>query len=263
MNRAIVVGAYEFLGFHLTMMLLEQGFEVTGITTGSREHGEYTEDKKLLVGRNANFEEYCTDEWKANGSIEEPHLIFISQYDYYFRQERDLQWEGLFGHLKGAIEETGSKPVFLLPVQYLDHKAVTGCHAVREAGVLEIYLPTLFGLWQPSVFAFQQAIEGKENKDHSSLEDQEDAIHAVEAAAGIIEAAEKNEAGPLLFWSGEEGRWRKCAVHLGIKAQEFCRQGMQPAIEKRIIREKDSYQNVLDKQREYVKKGADPSSLLR
>jgi nucleoside-diphosphate-sugar epimerase len=261
MNRAIVVGAYEFLGFHLTMKLLDRGLEVTGIVPGSRGDGDdrYTAEKKLLVGRNANFTVYSEADWKAKGSIEEPHLIFLSLYDYYFREEPGLPaWEGIFGHLKGAIEETGSKPVILMPVQYDENRGKGSC----QPGALEIYLPTLFGLWQPSAFAFQQAIEGYKNKDNPSLEHKWDAIHAEEAADGIIEAAETKKSGALLLWSGEEGRWGKCAKHLGMKEPADCSPAIAPEAERKIIREETPYHIVLDKQQEYVKRGPDPSSRL-
>jgi hypothetical protein len=263
MNRAIVVGAYEFLGFHLAMNLLELGFEVTGIDLGSQEEEGSTEEKKLMVGRNANFDEYSAADWKENGSIEEPHIIFVSLYDYYYSGKPDLfSWEGLFGHLNGALKATGSKPVFLLPVQYYENEREGIFHPYCEPGPLEIYLPTLFGRWQPSAFAFQQAIEGKENPYKASLEHKEDAIHAVEAAACIIEEAGKKEAGQLLFWSGEEGRWSKCALHLGMKVPDAIRPRILPAIEKRIIREENSFQTVLDKQMVYGKTGANPSGQL-
>ncbi|MGD6841616.1 hypothetical protein ACQCVH_03760 [Bacillus infantis] len=259
MNRAIVVGAYEFLGFHLTMKLLDRGLEVTGIVPGSRGDDRYTADKELLVGRNANFTVYSAADWKAKGSIEEPHLIFLSLYDYYFREEPELpSWEGMFGHLKGAIEETGSKPVILMPVQYDEKGGDGSC----QPGALKIYLPTLFGLWQPSAFAFQQAIEGLGKKDNNRLEHKGDAIHAAEAAEGIIEAAETKESGALLLWSGEEGRWKKCARHLGMKEPADCTPAISPEAGRKIIREETPYHIVLDKQRESLKRGKDPSSRL-
>jgi hypothetical protein len=257
MNRAIVVGAYEFLGFHLTMQLLDLGLEVAGIIPGSREDDRYTAEKRLLVGRNANFKEYSAEDWKDKGSVGEPHFIFVSLYDYYFREEPELpSWEGLFGHFKGAIEETGSKPVILMPVQFYKGSA-EGSRC--QSGALKIYLPTLFGRWQPSAFAFQQVIEGLDNKDNTRLEHKGDAIYAAEAAAGIIEAAE-TKAGTLLFSSGEEGRWGKCAKHLGMKEPANCSSVIFPEAEKKIIKEQTPYHTVLDKQLEYVKRGHDPFS---
>ncbi|MGD6899447.1 NAD(P)-dependent oxidoreductase [Bacillus infantis] len=259
MNRAIVVGAYEFLGFHLTMKLLDRGLEVTGIVPGSMGDDRYTADKELLVGRNANFTVYSEADWKAKGSIEEPHLIFLSLYDYYFREEPELaSWEGMFGHLEASIEETGSKPVILMPVQYYGDREEGSCHA----GALKIYLPTLFGRWQPSAFAFQRTIEGLGKKDNAMLEHKGDAIHAAEAAEGIIEAAETKGSGTLLLWSGEKGRWGKCAQHLGMKEPADCSPPIAPEADRKIIREETPYHIVLDKQQEYVKRGADSSSRL-
>ncbi|MCK6204268.1 hypothetical protein KZX50_02220 [Bacillus infantis] len=259
MNRAIVVGAYEFLGFHLAMKLLDRGLEVTGIVPGSGGDDRYTADKELLVGRNANFTVYSEADWKANGSIEEPHLIFLSLYDFYFREETELSlWEGMFGHLEATIEETRSKPVILMPVQYYEAGNEGNCHS----GALKIYLPTLFGLWQPSAFAFQRAIEGLENKDNTMLEHRGDAIHAAEAAEGIIEAAATEETGSLLLWSGEKGRWGKCAKHLGMKEPADCSPAIAPEADRKIIKEQIPYHIVLDKQQEYVKRSADSSSRL-
>ena len=33
MDKAIIIGVYEYLGFHLCLKFLEQGIEVTGVDT--------------------------------------------------------------------------------------------------------------------------------------------------------------------------------------------------------------------------------------
>ena len=54
MQTSVVMGAFQFVGFHLAKYLLDQGEEVVGIDWGDVS-GEAIVDKEMEIGRNSNF----------------------------------------------------------------------------------------------------------------------------------------------------------------------------------------------------------------
>ena len=57
MDKVIIVGTYEFIGFQLCLSLLEQGREVIGIHLNTNSKDPFLEEKRFEIGRNSNFTE--------------------------------------------------------------------------------------------------------------------------------------------------------------------------------------------------------------
>lgn len=74
MKKAIVFGAYQFLGFHICGALLEEGEEIIGVSFPNI-HVDDIEDKRMEIGRNANFSEIS---WNHLDSIlQDSHSDFL------------------------------------------------------------------------------------------------------------------------------------------------------------------------------------------
>ncbi|MEM5594163.1 hypothetical protein AAHH67_24715 [Niallia circulans] len=60
MKKAVIFGVYQFVGFHICSTLLEEGEEIIGISYPEISI-EDLEDKRMEIGRNANFSEKSLD----------------------------------------------------------------------------------------------------------------------------------------------------------------------------------------------------------
>lgn len=57
MDRAVILGTFEFIGFSLCKNLLDQGCEIDGIHFDKEQDDALIHEKRLTIGRNANFNE--------------------------------------------------------------------------------------------------------------------------------------------------------------------------------------------------------------
>ena len=163
MNRAIIIGTYEFLGFHFCLYLLEQGIEVIGIHLHTIDQDPFLEEKRMEIGRNDNFAEKNIDYLLSLDWFLENTFIFIDHYSYYFKQaDKDL----MSVVNKAFINHYPDQIVFLLPIQLyieaVDENFNTGIEVFpdihHDAVYSAFYLPTLYGPWQPVEYAFQHSL---------------------------------------------------------------------------------------------------------
>ncbi|WP_035209289.1 hypothetical protein [Mesobacillus boroniphilus] len=65
MERATILGIYDFIGYSLCRHMLDLGFEIDGIHQSGNIDDYFTEEKRLEIGRNANFSEISLQGWEA------------------------------------------------------------------------------------------------------------------------------------------------------------------------------------------------------
>ncbi|WP_102271833.1 hypothetical protein [Cytobacillus massiliigabonensis] len=121
MDRAIVIGTYENLGFYFCSSLLEAGYEVTGIHYKDMDE-ELLEEKRMEIGRNANFQEVLQKEGNSFTEIQEQSLIIIDFNYLYLRNpnhslEISTYLEKFLVHNEKKIKDTESKVICLLPIE--------------------------------------------------------------------------------------------------------------------------------------------------
>lgn len=121
MDRAVIIGIYESLGFHFCTSLLEEGYEVTGIQYRNMDE-ELVEQKRMEIGRNANFQEVLLKDWLPSAEIQEQTLIIIDFDFFYLRQssqaiEISKYLQQFFVQNEKKIRDTQSKVVCLLPIE--------------------------------------------------------------------------------------------------------------------------------------------------
>ncbi|WP_313800647.1 hypothetical protein [Cytobacillus sp.] len=121
MDRAVIIGIYESLGFHFCTSLLEEGYEVTGIHYSDMDE-ELVEQKRMEIGRNANFQEVLQKEWLPSAEIQEQTLIIIDFDFFYLRHssqaiEISKYLQQFYVQNEKKIRDTQSKVVCLLPIE--------------------------------------------------------------------------------------------------------------------------------------------------
>lgn len=234
MDKAVIFGAFEFVGFYLCKSLLDGGYEVVGIPFDT-EDAPFTEEKRLEVGRNTNFIEKIPD-----GNLDlfeqrrENYIWIFSLYDLYAKsQSKDGVFEesvaSMIEHTLTNSVRQEDQIVFLLPIQFgADHfeterhrplrervkKVTEDLTLVKES--LFIYLPTVFGPFQPASYYFQKMIEGSESatEGEDDWEWRQDAIFIEDLIKPMTNLIAEQRNGSFTFESGSKGRWQDCMEYL-------------------------------------------------
>ncbi|WP_066252111.1 hypothetical protein [Neobacillus drentensis] len=230
MDKAIIFGMFDFVGFHVGKHLLNKGIEVKGIHIENPDNIHFIDEKRLEVGRNANFLEQSLIEWSKNEQheISRSRLIF-SIYDLFMlKKEQILQMEEVTRPIIQFVEENKNKAkiVFILPIQMLT-RTYRGKEIERFLGNVKglvtniqlLYLPAIYGPWQPSAFLFQQAIASKYKNVNLITDVREwtnDCLFVDDAIESMLEIIESGRPGSYLIESGNEDHWDRCAEYLNI-----------------------------------------------
>jgi hypothetical protein len=225
--NSVVLAAREFLGFEICKVLLEEGSSVYAVDYGDWKNGVF-EEKWLEIGRNANLT-YASILEAA--TIKEKATCYIPLFDYLTRVDEESIYfmkKDLIKFIKtvqGYIESY----VLIVPSQLLnnnreEHEMIylmlQDCLGImKEQNWQVVYVPTLFGPWQPEGYLFQQIIS--EEKRDQFLDDPEDAIFITDAVNALMKdirgGAFKTH---YLLKSEKEGNWLSCLEVLkgGFKA---------------------------------------------
>ncbi|PLR97622.1 hypothetical protein [Bacillus sp. T33-2] len=225
MDRATIVGVFGFVGYSLCTALLERGIQVKGVNQTEQNQGAFFEEMRMEIGRNANFSEMSFEQWLLEGeNLEQEAPIILSFYDIYMKNSEDrlLEQPGIISKLKEWSGINGNLTL-LLPAQLAQFDGKTDMppielfiQSLKESRIQhkEIYLPTIFGPWQPEEYFFQQLIlQEKQKLDAPVLSEKEwtgDAMFIDDAVDSLIKLIEEPETGRFLLKSMETNLWDKC-----------------------------------------------------
>ena len=219
MGTYIVVGAYQFVGFHVTQYLLGQGEEVIGIDWEGFKTNQYIiEEKELEIGRNANFTYFPINKLRLL-DVSEQFTILLSFYDS--RKGKtgltDLHIDDIVSFLEKCKKNdhvNGLKIMILLPIDgdTDEFQAVlSACEGMES--VKMVFLPTIYGPWQPESMSFEAGTSQLEQSAiHATLasEFREDALFItdfIDAFERILSSTDRN----IHLCSSIEDHWKKCA----------------------------------------------------
>jgi hypothetical protein len=215
--NSIVLAAREFLGFEICKALLEEGNSVYAFDYGDWKSGVF-EEKWLEIGRNANLTYASILEAAA---IKEKVTCYIPLFDYLTRIDEESIYfikKDLIRFIK-KMQDNIESYVLIVPSQLLnnhreEHEMIylilQDClDIMKEQNWQVVYVPTLFGPWQPEGYLFQQLIS--EEKRDQFLDDPEDAIFITDAVNTLMKdirgGAFKTH---YLLKSEKEGNWLTC-----------------------------------------------------
>lgn len=149
MTKTIVIGAYSFLGFHISNQLLQDGQEVIGVEWDEEVLNE-DEEKELLFGRNDNFT--FLQEQHIQNHLAEVDLICISLYDYFLYNDSFMNI--LDGKLEAFLSNEvhcKGKVILFLPYQVKNdvRKALEKWknRLIGEKSFSFVYISELYGPW--------------------------------------------------------------------------------------------------------------------
>ncbi len=211
MDRAVILGTYEFIGFHLCLSLLEKGIEVIGIHLPSLSNDEYLEEMRFSVGRNSNFIEMDETFFEQKQTFSDNTFFFIDYYSYY-RNYKESEMKAI---LKQLIDHINVHYIFIFPIQLCNEKAVQEfpIQLMKCQDHVQIYyLPTIYGPWQPLHFTFQQAIDNPDKP--VNIDEREwinDALFISDAIDYIIGHLEEKKKQKVLLKSTIDNHWKKAA----------------------------------------------------
>ncbi|MED1202503.1 hypothetical protein [Heyndrickxia acidicola] len=224
--NSVVLSAREFLGFEICKALLEEGSCVYAFDYGEWDSGLY-EEKWLEIGRNANL---TFSPVLEEAMIPEKVTCFIPLFDYATRMDEESIYflkKDLITFMKSARDRI-ELTVFIAPSQLLNdnrdeykviYSMLQECmEIIKEQKWQVVYVPTLFGPWQPEGYLFQQILN-EDIKDRF-LDDPEDAIFITDAVHTLIKESRKGDnKSRFLLKSEKEGNWLLCleALKKGYK----------------------------------------------
>jgi hypothetical protein len=263
LDKACIFGVYQFIGFHLCKSFLENGFSVEGIHLDT-ECDLFLEEKRLEVGRNANFNEKS---FPLSGQNIKTEVTIIPIYDWFMTYNNSKLRELFSKIVPFIISDPKTNFVYLLPIQLLtDSQNDEGMAAIKdfieqtiEMRIQYFYLPTIFGPWQPDSFLFQRKLLNQIN-NNEQIEVREwpfDAIYIEDLLAPIIEQIETGETGSFLIESGIPQSWELCAEILKLdknvgKVLDDVNLKVNDGVEKITLKKVTPYQEALMTQKEHV-----------
>ncbi|MEH7346832.1 hypothetical protein V7122_23665 [Bacillus sp. JJ1532] len=229
MDRAVIIGAFQFLGFHFCQSLLDQGFEVLGVRSENREKDAYLIEKRMEIGRNANFKEIIMSDLVSQVEIHAQTLILIDYYSFSATEQKvlfnkDNILERFLKNNKQKMAETDTRIISLFPIQWL-HQKDKNIQRILENEIIShrIYLPTIYGPWQPNSFLFQQSLEKSLDPDRElSIHECEwihDTLYIADILDPILKLAETKSADACTLKSDIPHYWKKCVDFLSIPAE--------------------------------------------
>jgi hypothetical protein len=231
MDKVIIYGTYHFLGFSLCEKLLDEGIQVDGYRFNEAISEDFLEEKKFLIGRNANFDE------KIVGDVEVPSsdysllsgtIIVISFYDLFFSLEENpfSTFEKIVRNISKQYSHASLvKLICLFPIDFIQDvpkSVLDQLNLIRgkQIPLQIIYIPTVVGPWQPAVFLFQQYLLKEHLKIEPKLDEREstvDAIYIKDVIETIIQLMDSTEVNDCLIQSSGDGQWEKGADYLKLK----------------------------------------------
>lgn len=234
MDKVNIIGGYGFVDFSICTKLLEKGYEVNGILIDDPIN-ENIDEKRMLIGRNANFKEYKFHEWDGLQRENQSRTTILSLYDFFMdNNESSLMKNKDSLELCYQLIEKSNLIVLLLPTQILLDKIefyqeeqmkefVEGIEGINARNQF-FYLPAIYGPWQPATFLFQQSMISSLGIKVPLMQSREwrgDALYINDALDPIIEIIESEKAGHYLLESGIANRWNECAEFLKIDPSGF------------------------------------------
>jgi nucleoside-diphosphate-sugar epimerase len=225
MNRAIIIGAFGFLGYSICQAMLDEGIEVEAISVGE-EPDFFIEEKRMEIGRNANFLE---DEIRQHHEEKLESLIpvIIPFCDFYILEKENLLFENHFIKEELFSLSPEKYSILLLLPEQLEYEGspeleplVKFKKNLGKKGFLlkEVLVPTLFGPWQPDGCFFQQILSLDENAVKvpalNPRESTSDAIYIADAAIVIRGLLDEDQAGKYVIRSGVTNSWYNCLKNI-------------------------------------------------
>ncbi|MEL3973777.1 hypothetical protein AAEO50_15945 [Rossellomorea oryzaecorticis] len=234
MNHAIVMAAQQFLGFELCSALLERGWTVTAV-----DDDEEPKDKWMEIGRNANIQYVPSHAW--NRELPAECRLFLPYYDQY--KGNKLECISLIDHI---YENNEDFPEIVQIFSNLTER--TREIKSRKTAVATFYLPTLYGVHQPSHFLFSQVLQGREDEELHYADDPSGAIYVKDAAKCIIKHSGKH--GTYSLKPLSDNSWKEALSYITDETITPSMQAGRLKGDSITVHPSKSHESILNEQKE-------------
>jgi hypothetical protein len=270
MDKVIIYGIYHFLGFSLCLQLLEGGIQVDGYRLTKSNCEEFLDDKKFMIGRNANYVEKTeiSMDGIGNQTMNDEAVIVISFYDLYFSEEgkRLSSYKDIFDDiLKRYSQDSITKVECLFPNSFLFDSSPSVkeiiCSLKNNKIPLQfIFIPTIFGPWQPSTFFYQKNILKQYQNLELTLDEREstkDALFITDVVEEIVRQMRSSETKSIQLVSDVNEKWLQGAKYLQVENLAITKtikkeKQVSLDVHKLIIPEKTSLKEGIDEQKRHL-----------
>lgn len=239
MEQTIVIGVHQFIGFHLTNELLEKGKTVIGIDNSTDIENN---EMDLYIGRNANYSFLTLDQLKEV-KVSEQTTVFIDWYDIQINRDNcRISPEELRNVLQLWGEDKAPIVMVLCPMVQESEQTFIEWKRIKSEKI--IYLPTVYGPWQPETMAFAAAISDVDTNEllRTCKNDYRlDAIFIDDVLTALGEI-QKQEHQTIILESVSENQWAACAEELN--KPELIK--TLTSVENRVYNEKAFYHKVIN-----------------
>lgn len=233
MHTSVVIGVYQFIGFHLAKYLLEKGEEVLGVDW--RDMGEEDcSEKEMEMGRNSNFL-YVPVHKLNQFSLEQPKTIYVSCYDLNISplEDKEAILSNIIQFIKAYRKNPSIQVIVLLPIEEESEIFQSLLKELEEHDAAKmVFLPTIYGPWQPETMSFEAAIRQKELSEIEkalTTEYKDDTLFVSDIMDAVDKVVLDNEK-KIQLQSEDPDQWFQCAKLLWT--DEF----IEPYILKKISR---------------------------
>lgn len=115
MDKVLVLGALDDFGFEITNLLLEEGYEVSGIHLQTEGETIYN-DRRMEIGRNANFQEMSLNEWLQQDDFTTTStVVFLNGFDENVKRVCVDEYSHVKRKLQSIASNSKSSIVFIHP----------------------------------------------------------------------------------------------------------------------------------------------------
>jgi len=157
-KHILIVGVHQFEGFHICSKLVEEGLLVDGVVIVPKNplQKKICEEEMMWLGRNAHFHLLEEDSWIEDASKKQYDLIYYCQTDH-----QPIDDEAEKHRLEKTVEIASLKqtPIIFIfslegenPLEDRDEEIDSWMQQIGQKWTfpyLFVYLPTVFGPWQP------------------------------------------------------------------------------------------------------------------
>ncbi|WP_246938623.1 NAD-dependent epimerase/dehydratase family protein [Bacillus pinisoli] len=243
MEEAIIIGAFDFIGYNLLNKLLNDGVVVHGVDIElSEQASDLKEEKILAIGRNANFNYIEDNEWE---SLQEVDTLF---YCVDVTGGEDLaRAEDLLKEAIQYCQSTSTSLIFASTLEVVDHRTHekitenTPSLPVNERGrvyakledllrseykkksfaYLLLRLPTLYGPWQPERFAYHQLLQNEHKHGETWDEYKGDVLFIDDAVEALVQAGISESRSEIIhITTGKVDEWAKGIAYIINKSNK-------------------------------------------
>ncbi|WP_409304645.1 hypothetical protein [Peribacillus sp. SCS-155] len=224
----IILGALQFVGFHLSSHLLEQGYEVLGFDW--EKDTQLLEEKRLEIGRNANFTFSHVHEITKYAAHSKTNII-VCWYDIDKSPSSDIS--SIAKEINSWLFSLNSMPDQESPRVFFVGSLGTEKKLSDYEPYMQVLLPTIYGPWQHKSMVFQSGLQQKESgdiRDKVAREYKEDALYIrdfIEHFERISMLQQKN----VIVQNARRGQWIECFKEVFHKAPPPFQNTPEPMIE--------------------------------